>query len=226
MKDYRQLLLANKAWAEELTDERSDFFTRQAAGQKPSFLWIGCSDSRVSPEQMTMTQPGGMFIHRNVANLVDESDLNLMAVLQFAVDVLEVKHIILCGHYGCGGIKAALDGGNTGAIDRWLAGVRAVHAAHAEEIDPLPSAEAKINRLVEVNVRDQAVKLAQTPTVRGAFARGQELYIHGWAYDLRDGHILTLLEIDAETVPEDVARPDRVLLTEEERESGKVPEGL
>ena len=219
MKDYRQLLLANKAWSAELKEERADFFSRQVVGQKPLFLWIGCSDSRVSPEQMTMTPPGGMFIHRNVANLVDESDLNLMAVLQYAVDVLEVKHVIVCGHYACGGIKAALDGGTTGAVDRWLAGARAVHHAHAEEIDAQPTEEARINRLVECNVRDQAVKLAQTRTMREAFARGQELYIHGWAYDIRDGHILTLLEIDAETIRDDVARPDRVLLTEEERET-------
>ena len=218
MKDYRQLLLANKAWSTELKEEKSDFFSRQAAGQKPMFLWIGCSDSRVSPEQMTMTPVGGMFIHRNVANLIDESDLNLMAVLQFAVDVLEVKHVIVCGHYGCGGVKAALEGGTTGAVHQWLAGLRAVHAAHADEIAAQPNDEARVNRLVEVNVRDQAVKLAQTPTIRNAFARGQELYIHGWAYDIRDGHILTLLEIDAETVPEDVGQPDRVLLTEEERE--------
>ena len=218
MKDYRQLLLANKAWAAELKDEKNDYFTRQAAGQKPSFLWIGCSDSRVSPEQMTMTMPGGMFIHRNVANLVEESDLNLMAVLQFAVDVLRVKHIILCGHYGCGGVQAALEGGTTGPLDAWLASARAVRDAHADEIDAQPNKDAKVNRLVECNVRDQAVKLAQTRTVRDAFARGQELYIHGWAYDIRDGHILTLLEIDADTVPHEVARPDRVLLTDEERE--------
>lgn len=219
MKDYRQLLLANKAWSTELKEEKSDFFSRQAAGQKPKFLWIGCSDSRVSPEQMTMTPPGGMFIHRNVANLVDEGDLNLMAVLQYAVDVLEVKHVIVCGHYACGGIKAALTGGTTGAVDRWLSGARAVRDAHAEEIDGQPTEEAKINRLVECNVLDQALKLARTRTIRDAFARGQELYIHGWAYDLRDGHILTLLELDRETVLDEVERPDRVLLTEEEREA-------
>jgi carbonic anhydrase len=221
MKDYRQLLLANKAWATELKEEKMDFFTRQAAGQKPMFLWIGCSDSRVSPEQMTMTPPGGMFIHRNVANLVDESDLNLMAVLQYAVDVLQVKHVIVCGHYGCGGVKAALDGGTTGAVDHWLSGVRAVHQAHADEIDGQSGEEAKVNRLVEVNVRDQAVKLAQTQTIRNAFARRQDLYIHGWAYDIRDGHILTLLEIDGDTVPEEVGQPDRVLLTTEEREAAE-----
>jgi carbonic anhydrase len=217
MREYRQLLLANKAWAAELKDEKSDFFTRQAAGQKPTFLWIGCSDSRVSAEQLTMTPPGDMFIHRNVANLVDESDLNLMAVLQFAVDALQVKHIIVCGHHGCGGISAALKGGTTGAVDAWLAGARAVRDAHADEIDSLPSEEAKINRLVEVNVRDQAVKLAQTKTVRDAFARGQELWIHGWVYDIRDGHIQPLLEIDGDTVPEEVERPERVLLTDDER---------
>ncbi len=217
MRHYKQLLLANKAWAAELKEEKHDFFTRQTVGQKPEFLWIGCSDSRVSPEIMTMSPPGGMFIHRNVANLVDENDLNLMSVLQFAVDVLGVRHIILCGHHGCGGIKAALDGGTTGPIDRWLANARAVRDDHADEIDAQPTEEAKVNRLVECNVRDQAVKLAQTKTIRDAFARGQELWIHGWVYDIRDGHIEPLLEIDAETVPHEVERPDRVLLTDDER---------
>lgn len=221
MKDYRQLLLANKAWSAELRDEKADFFERQVAGTKPQFLWIGCSDSRVSPEQMTMTMPGGMFIHRNYANLVDPDDLNLMAVLQHAVDNLQVKHVILCGHYGCSGIRTALAGGATGAIDRWLAGARAVRDAHADEIDGQPTEEAKVNRLVECNVRDQCVKLARTQVVRDAFARGQELYVHGWAYDLRDGHIHTLLEMDAETEPDAVGRPERVLLTDEERVSAE-----
>ena len=108
MRRYKQLLLANKAWVAELTDENPEFFSRQTLGQRPEFLWIGCSDSRVSPEQMTMTQPGGMFIHRNIANLVNDHDLNLMSVLQYAVDVLKVKHVIVCGHHGCGGIKGAL----------------------------------------------------------------------------------------------------------------------
>ncbi len=211
MKDYRQLLLANRAWAAERTDERADFFERQTAGQKPQFLWIGCSDSRVSPEQMTITQPGGMFIHRNVANLVDENDLNLMAVLQYAVTVLQVKHLIVCGHYGCGGVRAALDGGTTGPVDTWLANARAVHRAHRDEIDRIEDHDARANRLVECNVRDQLVHLARTEIVQQAFAQGQPLYLHGWVYGMHDGLIRPLLEIDAETVLDEVERPEPAL---------------
>jgi len=212
MKDYKQLLLANKAWSVELTDENPDFFARQTAGQKPKFLWIGCSDSRVSPEQMTMTPPGGMFLHRNIANLVNEDDLNLMSVLQYAVDVLEVRHVIVCGHYGCGGVAAALNGGTTGPVDRWLQNARDVRRAHADEIDAQPTPEAKANRLVEVNVRDQLVRLARTDTIQNAFAQRRELWLHGWVYDLRDGHIKPMMEIDAETVLDDVPKPEPVLV--------------
>ena len=212
MRQYKQLLLANKAWAAELTDENPDYFSRQTAGQKPDFLWIGCSDSRVNPEQMTMTQPGGMFIHRNIANLVDPDDLNLMSVLQFAVDVLGVRHIIVCGHHGCGGIKATLQGGTQGPVDHWLDTARQVLAEHADEIEAQPTDDAKINRLVEVNVRDQLLRLARTDTVQAAFARDQELWLHGWVYDIRDGHIKPLMEIDRDTDLAEVGRPEKVLI--------------
>ncbi len=212
MKSYRQLLLANKAWAIELTDENPDFFNRQTAGQKPDFLWIGCSDSRVSPEQMTMSPPGGMFIHRNIANLVHDDDLNLMSVLQYAVAVLQVKHVILCGHYGCGGIKATLEGGTTGPVDRWLDNARDVLRDHRAEIDTAADPDARVNRLVEVNVRDQLVRLARTETVQSAFAADQPLALHGWVYDIRDGHIKPLMEIDATTSLDEVGAPDRVLV--------------
>jgi carbonic anhydrase len=175
MKDSRQLLLANKAWSTELLEEDANFFSRQTTGQRPKFLWIGCSDSRVGPEQMTQSQPGAMFIHRNVANLIDPDDFNLMSVLQYAVDVLEVPNILVVGHHGCGGIKATLAGGVTGPVDKWLDGARAVLADHREEIDAQPTEEEKVNRLVEVNVRDQLLKLARTDTVQNAFARGQKI---------------------------------------------------
>ena len=212
MRQYKQLLLANKAWAAELTDENPEFFSRQTVGQKPEFLWIGCSDSRVNHEQMTMTQPGGMFIHRNIANLVNHDDLNLMSVLQYAVDVLRVKHIVVCGHHGCGGIKATLDGGTNGPVDRWLDTARHVLAEHEDEIAAQPSGDAKVNRLVEVNVRDQLVRLARTETVQAAFATGQELWLHGWVYDIRDGHIKPLMEIASDTVLEEIGRPEKVLV--------------
>lgn len=212
MRDYRQLLLANRAWAAEHLEEREDYFAQQTQGQKPQFLWIGCSDSRVSPEQMTMTPPGGMFIHRNVANLVDENDLNLVSVLQYAVTVLKVRHIIVCGHYGCGGVQAALNGGTTGPVDTWLANARAVYHDHEDEIEAMEDDAARVNRLVECNVRDQLVHLARTEIVRNAFAEGQELYLHGWVYGMRDGLIHPLMEIDAETDLAGVGRPDRVLV--------------
>ncbi len=223
MRRYKQLLLANKAWANELTDENPKFFERQVAGQRPDFLWIGCSDSRVSPEQMTMTPPGGMFIHRNVANLVNDEDLNLQSVLQYAVAVLQVRHVIICGHYGCGGIAATLDGGTVGPVDRWLKGARDVLAAHRHEVMCHNTAEERVNRLVEVNVRDQLVRLARTETVQTAWAAGQELFLHGWVYDIRDGHIKPLMEIDCDTALDSVPRPDRVLLRSE---SAEMPEDL
>jgi carbonic anhydrase len=216
MKNYKQLLLANRAWAIELLDERPDFFERQVLGQKPEFLWIGCSDSRVSPEQMTMSQPGGMFLHRNIANLVNDDDLNLMSVLQYAVTVLGVKHLIVCGHYGCGGVKAALDGGTTGPVDEWLQTARNVAADHWEELGNQPTHEAKLNRFVEFNVRDQLVNLARTQTVQDAFAKKQDLWLHGWVYDIRDGRIKPLMEIDRDTTLEAVPHPRRVLLTTDE----------
>lgn len=212
MKSYKQLLLANKAWSMELKDENPDFFKRQLNGQMPDFLWIGCSDSRVNPEQMTMTPPGGMFIHRNIANLVNEEDMNLMSVLQYAVAVLQVKHVIICGHYGCGGIMAAYDGQVDGPVDAWLENARAVRENHSAEIYNAGDRDAQVNRFVEVNVRDQLVKLAQTKTVQAAFAAGQPLALHGWVYDLRDGLIKPLMEIDARTRIETIGQPDRVLL--------------
>lgn len=212
MKDYRQLLLSNRAWSAELIDEKPDFFSRQTAGQKPNFLWIGCSDSRVSPEQMTQTPPGGMFIHRNVANLVDPNDLNLMSVVQYAVDVLSVRHVIVCGHYACGGLIATLNGGTTGPVDTWLQPAREVYHDHAAEIDGCPTDESRVNRFVEINVCDQLMRLARTDLIQGAFARGQELWLHSWVYDLRDGLIKPLMEINRDTVLDEVGRPEKVLV--------------
>ena len=212
MKQTKQILLANRAWAAELTDQKSDFFARQTAGQKPQFLWIGCSDSRVSPEQMTQSMPGGMFIHRNIANLVHADDMNLLSVLQYAVDVLNVPNIILCGHHGCGGIKATLDGGTVGPVDGWLESAREVRRNHQDALDGETDPTARLNRLVEFNVRDQLMNLARTETVQAAFAAGNDLHLHGWVYDMRDGLIKPLLEIDATTQLDEVGRPEPVLI--------------
>ncbi len=211
MRDYKHLLLANKAWAAERLEESDAYFSRQVLGQKPEFLWIGCSDSRVAPDQLTNTEPGGMFIHRNIANLVNPNDQNLMSVVQFAVEVLKVRHIIVCGHYACGGIDAALGGGVHGHVHDWLAIARDVVKAHADELDALPE-EQRANRLVELNVRDQLVQLARTDVVQAAFAAGHPLELHGWIYDLRDGLLKPLMEIDATTPLGEVPTPEKVLL--------------
>jgi len=209
MKMSKQLLLANRAWSAELTDEDADFFSRQT---RPQFLWIGCSDSRISPEQKTQSLPGLMFIHNNIANLVHHDDLNLLSVLQYAVDVLEVPNIVLCGHHGCGGIHGVLNGGVSGPVDTWLENAREVARAHADELEAVPEGTSRVDRLVEMNVRDQLIHLARTDTVQAAFASGRELTLHGWVYDIRDGLLKPLMEIDRSTRLDEVGRPDTVLV--------------
>ncbi|MEZ0496098.1 carbonic anhydrase [Sphingomonas sp. IW22] len=211
MNDHKLLLLANKAWAEQLRDERPDYFARQAEEQKPNFLWIGCSDSRVAPDQITNSPPGVMSIHRNVANLVYEDDRNFMAVLQTALERTRVRHIILCGHYGCGGVEQGWKQQGRGAIGEWVAGVHDVYTEHREEVDALPETQ-RLNRMVELNVRDQLVRLARMALVQSAFAAGQELILHGWVYDLRDGILKPLMTIDANTRLDTVERPQPVLV--------------
>jgi carbonic anhydrase len=213
MREVDQLLLSNRAWAAEMLAENPEFFNRNINWQRPVFLWIGCSDSRVAPDQMTQAVPGGLFVHRNIANLVYPDDRNLMAVLHYAINVLEVSHVVICGHYGCGGIQAALDGAAPdGPIAHWLEHARQVLDDHRPEIMALPEGEARVNRMVEVNVRDQLLHLARTGPVQAAFAAGRELTLHGWVYDLRDGHIKPLMRITPETVLDEVPKPERVLL--------------
>ena len=193
MKEIDQLLLSNRAWAAEMLAENPEFFNRNVNWQRPAFLWIGCSDSRVAPDQMTQAVPGGLFVHRNIANLVYPDDRNLMAVLDYAVNVLEVEHVVICGHYGCGGIQAVLND-------------------HRSEIEALPEGEERVNRLVEVNVRDQLLHLAGAGPVQKAFQAGRSLSLHGWVYDLRDGHIKPLMRIDKDTILSEVPKPERVLV--------------
>ncbi len=219
MKSYQQLILSNKAWVQEITEQDPQFFKRQVGGQRPEILWIGCSDSRVSPDQITQTLPGEMFIHRNIANLVHADDLNFMSVLQYAIEVLEVQHIVLCGHYGCGGIRAVLEGRVQGPIAEWLENANGVRTRHAHEIESQPSEDAKVNRFVECNVRDQLLDVARTDIVQAAFAKGKALQLHGWVYDVSDGLIKPLLEIDAATDLDVLSRPQSALAAE-------MPEGL
>jgi len=213
MHEVKQLMLHNRAWALEAIADDPEFFTRHVADQKPVFLWIGCSDSRVAPDQFTQAVPGGLFIHRNIANLVQPDDGNLMAVIDFAIGTLEIDRIVVCGHYGCGGIKAVLAGSPTqGPLGEWLDHARDVYRDHADEIDAMADENARVNRFVECNVRDQLLHVAATPPVRAAWAAGRDLKLHGWVYDLRDGLLKTLLEIDRDTVLGEVGRPDRVLV--------------
>lgn len=182
-----ELFENNRRWAAERLAERPDFFARLAAQQAPRYLWIGCSDSRVPANEIVGLLPGELFVHRNVANVVVHTDLNCLSVLQFAVDVLRVRDIIVCGHYGCGGVRAALDGARHGLIDNWLRHVQEVRARHQPLLDAAADAEARANRLCELNVIHQAAHVCETTIVQDGWARGQPLAVHGWIYALEDG---------------------------------------
>ena len=187
MRVLRQLFANNRAWAAELTRQDPDFFTRLSTQQEPQYLWIGCSDSRVPANQIVGLQPGEMFVHRNVANVVVHADLNCLSAIQFAVDVLRVGHIIVCGHYGCGGVRAALSDEKLGLVDNWLRHVQDVRAKYQEQLDALDNDRQRHNRLCELNVIEQVVNVSKTTVVRDAWARGQSLAVHGWVYDVADG---------------------------------------
>jgi len=184
-----ELLANNRAWAAARVSHDPTFFTRLAGQQAPSFLWIGCSDSRVPANEIVGLDPGELFVHRNVANVVVHTDVNCLSVLQYAVDVLKVRHVIVCGHYGCGGIRAALDGTAHGLIDNWLQHVQDVKEAHHAELLALADVEARIDRLAELNVMEQVRNIARTTIIQDAWRRDQPLQLHGWIYGLKDGLI-------------------------------------
>lgn len=188
MSDIDQLLENNRLWARATQLQDPEFFTKLANQQHPRYLWIGCSDSRVPANQITGLAPGEVFVHRNVANVVAETDFNLLAVLQYAVDVLKVRHVIVCGHYGCGGVIAAMENFRHGIIDNWLSGLRTLHRQHREELASLDNDHAS-DRLCELNVIAQANHLARTTIVEDAWERGQTLSIHRWIYRLDQGLI-------------------------------------
>jgi carbonic anhydrase len=177
----------NRAWAADLARREPDFFARLARQQSPEYLWIGCSDSRVPANQIVGLLPGEMFVHRNVANVVVHTDLNCLSVLQFAVEVLRVRHVIIAGHYGCGGVLAALRDDRLGLIDNWLRHVQDVRAKHPSQLAPLATERQRHDRLCELNVIEQVVNVCRTTVVREAWARGAELTVHGWIYSLGDG---------------------------------------
>lgn len=199
MKLYEKLLLENKAWAAETVETDPDFFKRLENIQRPDFLWIGCSDSRVPANQITNTQPGEIFVHRNIANMVVHTDLNLLSVLEYAVVHLKVKHIIVCGHYGCGGVKAAMTQHNFGIINKWLRNIKDVYRFHREEIDAITDEDQKTNRLVELNVIEGVMNLAKTSIIQKAWKYNQQPHLHGWVYGLKDGLINPVFEMPANT---------------------------
>ena len=191
MEPLAHLLDNNRAWAESVHASDPDFFQKLSTQQNPEYLWIGCSDSRVPANQITGLAPGEIFVHRNVANIVAETDFNVLAVIQYAVDVLKVRHIIVCGHYGCGGVRAALENFRHGMIDNWLAGVRSLVRENQQELDRLDS-DSAVDRLCELNVLAQSAHVARTTIIEDAWERGQEITIHSWIYRLSDGLITPL----------------------------------
>jgi len=187
MKDLHRLLDQNRAWAESIKASDPDFFQTLAKQQTPRFLWIGCADSRVPSTQLAGMKPGEMFVHRNVANLVVHTDFNCLSVMQYAVDVLKVEHIIVCGHDGCGGVKAAMSNLQFGLIDNWLRHVQDVYHEHEEELAKISDENERVDRLCELNVIEQVRNVGRTTIVQSAWQRGQELVVHGWIYGLQDG---------------------------------------
>ncbi|ADY50947.1 Carbonate dehydratase [Pseudopedobacter saltans DSM 12145] len=186
---YESLLSGNKEWVAKTLKEDPNYFDRLAAGQKPPVLWIGCSDSRVPANQVTGTLPGEIFVHRNVANVIAHNDLNMLSVLDYAVNVLKVNHVIINGHYGCGGVAAAMSDKQFGLIDNWLRSIKDVYRLHKKEVDAIEDEEAKIRRMVDLNVIEGVHKLSATAIVQNAWAQGQDLQLHGWVLDLKTGLI-------------------------------------
>ena len=211
MRLLSELFAQNRAWAAEMTRQDPDFFFRLSLQQAPDYLWIGCSDSRVPANQIVGLPPGEMFVHRNIANVVVHADLNCLSVLQYAVDVLRVGHVIVCGHYGCGGVLAALRDDKLGLVDNWLRHVQDVKAKHRAQLDALKSESQRHATLCELNVVEQAINLSRTSIVRDAWLRGQELAVHGWIYDIRDGLLWDLgVLVTAESeIPDRVSLPAR-----------------
>ena len=187
MRILKTLFENNKRWAAGIKEKDPDFFTKLSNQQSPEYLWIGCSDSRVPANEIVGLIPGEVFVHRNIANLVVHTDLNCLSVIQFAVEVLKIKHIIVCGHYGCGGIKAAVENKNHGLIDNWLQHIRDIYRFHKNELDVLENDVAKYNLLCELNVKEQVLNVCKTTIVKHVWNSGGELSVHGWIYDIKNG---------------------------------------
>ncbi|WP_416041724.1 carbonate dehydratase [Edwardsiella ictaluri] len=201
MKEIEKLIANNQAWSQQVKEDNPNFFAKLAESQRPRFLWIGCSDSRVPAEQLTGLQPGELFVHRNVANLVIHTDLNCLSVVQYAVDVLQVEHIIICGHLGCGGVEAAVNNPELGLIDNWLLHIRDIWYKHSTLLGELPP-EKRMDTLCELNVIEQVYNLGHSTILQSAWKRGKKVMIHGWVYGLQDGrlHDLDITAISRESL--------------------------
>jgi carbonic anhydrase len=191
-KFYNQLLDNNKKWVAGKLAQDPDYFKKLARGQKPPVLWIGCADSRVPANEIIGAGPGEVFVHRNIANMVVHSDMNMLSVLDYAVNVLQVRHIIVCGHYGCGGVQTAMTNKHVGLIDNWIRHIKDVYRLHRTELDAITDEAARFDRFVELNVFEQVLDLGKTSIVQAAWERGQELHVHGWVYAIHDGMIRDL----------------------------------
>eukprot|EP01088_Endostelium_zonatum_P006254 TRINITY_DN18361_c0_g1_i1.p1 TRINITY_DN18361_c0_g1~~TRINITY_DN18361_c0_g1_i1.p1 ORF type:complete len:257 (+),score=60.88 TRINITY_DN18361_c0_g1_i1:56-772(+) len=188
----KELLENNRVWSEETAKHDPEFFRGLSGGQKPSFLWVGCSDSRVSTDVVTGTKPGEIFVHRNIANMVVHTDMNLLSVLQYAVDHLKVPNVVVCGHYGCGGVAASMTKDSHGIVDNWLRNIKDVSRYYKTELDAIQDPKKRFDRLVELNVREQVRNVCRTNIIEDAWARGQQVAIHGWVYRLEDGRLTDL----------------------------------
>lgn len=189
---YKKILENNKKWVENKLKISPEFFNNLAEGQNPPLLWIGCSDSRVPANEIIGAEPGEVFVHRNIANMVVHSDMNMLSVLDYAVNALKVKHVIVCGHYGCGGVKAAMGNDSIGIIDNWIRHIKDVYRLHRLELDSIEDEKTRFNTFVEINVKEQVLDLAKTSIVQNAWKNGQELTLHGWVYGLNSGYVTDL----------------------------------
>jgi carbonic anhydrase len=189
---YQQLLENNKAWVESKLNLDQEFFKKLADGQQPPLLWIGCADSRVPANEIIGAQPGEVFVHRNIANMVVHTDMNMLSVLDYAVNALKVKHVIVCGHYGCGGVKAAMGNQSYGLVDNWIRHIKDTYRFHQEELDAILDENERFDRFVELNVQEQVTGLAKTSIVQKAWEKGQELHLHGWVYGVSSGIVKDL----------------------------------
>ncbi|QEC52613.1 carbonic anhydrase [Anseongella ginsenosidimutans] len=198
MKTLAYIFKNNEEWISKQLAGDPDYFKRMAEGQQPDFLWIACSDSRVLPNELAGLGAGEMFVHRNIANLVQYNDINLLSVMQYAVDVLKVKHVVICGHYGCGGVQASLGNTDLGIIDIWIRQIRDLAAKHKQELDAFESETERVNFLVEQNVLQQVKNLTELPVIKKAWEKKQELYVHAWVFDMATGRLIDLKQTEQE----------------------------